>query len=408
MGLALRNLIQDDPGLIGYWRLGDDHGGGYLLDQKNSRNRRLGRNNLVNSGGLTTRQSGLLATDSEAKAVRGEGVGAYALNGSFYVATHTNLAAANPSFEGGLITGWDTAGSWFLNGGALLSATSLLARSGSWSGKIVCPGAATLEGGRFVIVPVTNGQNYTASGYVYGDVGGEQVQIGLGASGLGSAQSTALTLVRGWQRIKVSLTASGTGIAQCAIFKASAAGTTPTFYVDNLQVETGLIASPYVDTSDSPLDVAVPFTLEAVFAADGAAPGIGIEGLVELTDLTGLINTKANLYLAGGFLRMNVANTLGALVTAQKDGAYARDSVAHHALSTIDSANLCSVYGDGVVGATTATLSGTTKTTGGYLIAGNFGGAIAGLRGRLQELAIYSRALSAADALAHAQAAGCA
>lgn len=150
----------------------------------------------------------------------------------------------NPTFETGT-AGWDAVGSFWINGGSTITQSATQAFDGTSSMKVVTPGAANFEGIRYVGATVTSGVKATASGYMYGNAGGETVAIGFGDATVGQV-STNITLTKGWQRVSATLTPTASGTTTVALKTNGKQAIT--FFVDAVLIETSATLNPYFPT----------------------------------------------------------------------------------------------------------------------------------------------------------------
>jgi hypothetical protein len=164
----------------------------------------------------------------------------------------TNLIA-NGGFENNT-AGWSTTASFFVNsGGAGINTivpTTGTAVFGTHVGRVVSGGGTTNMGTRYSGLTVLAGQTYTFSLYMRTDTGTPTVRLGIGNNstfgGMNSATSN-VTLSPTWTRYSITFTAAVTGVAEVAITVPSTTSTT--FYIDGVQFENQLAASPYIDTN---------------------------------------------------------------------------------------------------------------------------------------------------------------
>jgi hypothetical protein len=181
----------------------------------------------------------------------------------------------NPSFELGT-TGWDAAASWFNNVGATLGLTPISPVTGRQAAIITTDAVSNVEGVRFVSIPVVAGQTYIFSLYVWSNSGSVALEIGLGASSVGSSTFAFNAVAGAWKRVSVVLVATATGTAQAAIHGTTAA--VRNFQIDAAMVEQvgdNLVVNPgfEVDLSSWALSngAGVTWTRDTVTKRSGAA-----------------------------------------------------------------------------------------------------------------------------------------
>jgi hypothetical protein len=150
------------------------------------------------------------------------------------VYTNKNLIT-NPSFE-------VDATSWWVGTGDTITASADEALFGSMSGKHVSDASdngylqwsgSTLE----------QGETYTASLYILGDVG--DVQLCVQNAAFTTVLAETFTTTSDWQRIDVTYTPTVTGTYYLLLYRNTAG--VGTFYVDGVQLEMNDEASEYVD-----------------------------------------------------------------------------------------------------------------------------------------------------------------
>lgn len=148
----------------------------------------------------------------------------------------TNLCI-EPSPEVALGGKWTGTGRFFNNPSTLTRDTATTQLDGTACFKVVTPGSLIVEG----IAIATNilcaeGQYYTHSIYLKGNVGGEEVKLSLGSSEAGTAVSPIFKLTTEWQRYTVTLKATKTASLQWAITGPNSLKA-QTFYADCSLVE---------------------------------------------------------------------------------------------------------------------------------------------------------------------------
>lgn len=152
---------------------------------------------------------------------------------------------------------------WLSVSGATISRDNARAFHGSWAEKIViplntinCGGAALLRSG--LKVPVTVGQAYSGSGWVYADPGSaavgklfklSQQWFDAGGAFLNSQVITQV-LVAGWQRLLDNNAVAPASTVTTHLLFCSGAGTDPTYtvWVDLPQIENATFASSAIPT----------------------------------------------------------------------------------------------------------------------------------------------------------------
>jgi hypothetical protein len=133
----------------------------------------------------------------------------------------TNLLTANQST--GTDSGGNTTG-FSVNNGATLSSSNTQAMQGSYSLKVVTPGAVAVEGTYLALSGLTNAVSYNISGWVYAPLGSIFSIYGAYYTGTGN-----------WQYVTYSWTQSGTTLN--IYITTSSYAQAITFYVDMLQLE---------------------------------------------------------------------------------------------------------------------------------------------------------------------------
>ncbi len=136
-------------------------------------------------------------------------------------------------------TQWTGGGGFFNNPCTLTRDIATAQFDGVACWKAVCTGAANLEGfatGAGINALVKN-QEYTASVYLKGAVGGEEVKVGIGSAVVGNAVSALVKLsATEWKRVSVTFKATESGAAAMAIIGPEAKKV-QTFYADCAMVE---------------------------------------------------------------------------------------------------------------------------------------------------------------------------
>lgn len=150
-------------------------------------------------------------------------------------------AATNLCTNGGFET--NTTG-WIFGGLGSLARSAVQAEFGSWSGRIIPLGQ---NDGAHIDPAVVAGTIYTQSVWVYRTTLADNWQVW--AWGSSTRQTNAsVTWVLGWNRAIVSFTAAvGETSNQILVINTSAVPT-ETVYVDGAQLETGSVATPYIET----------------------------------------------------------------------------------------------------------------------------------------------------------------
>lgn len=200
--------------------------------------------NVVETAGAALTESGNEITDAtRAIAVAGDGRGYNPI---------TNLVT-----NGGMetnATGWGIGGA----GGTSVARVTTTALFGTASLKVITVSGAN-NGAQFSDisgngVPVSPNTSYTASVYVRGEVGGEQVYLSLESRDSATvsintfAISSNITLTTGWQRITVSgTTPINAAFARIRVQQPGIA--VQTFYIDGVQFEVGTTANAYIETN---------------------------------------------------------------------------------------------------------------------------------------------------------------
>lgn len=194
-------------------------------------------------GGLLTFTGGLLTDTTRLTDVEGDGLSAYGGIGIWPAAT--NLVT-NGGFETDT-TGWEGTG-------AAIARITTDSKFGAACLEATVSSAADLAGARLSAgVSVSAGTAYTGSVWLKASTGTPTVSISLVEYTALDAFVQTNTLdgvvlnTSTWTRIELPITTSGTtGIIR--IYAATYGSQTATFKVDGVQLETGLIATPYVET----------------------------------------------------------------------------------------------------------------------------------------------------------------
>lgn len=146
----------------------------------------------------------------------------------------------NPSFEKPLLlTGWSTAGSYWLNAGATLSSVvddPNNAKSGSGYGVLVLPGTLTQQGADTTF-PCVSGHTYTYSLWAKRIAGNPAMALGIGSITVGFNSVSIFPVGTDWTRYQVTFTATATGAGRAAFYATGAV--TGTMWIDAAKVEEG-------------------------------------------------------------------------------------------------------------------------------------------------------------------------
>ena len=180
------------------------------------------------------------------RATRLQGDGRAPLDSSTGIWEGTTNLVTNGGLETNT-TGWNTSGSYWTNAGASISRDTANAKFGSASLKVVTPGSSAAEG-TYTAFSVTSGQTYTFSAWLKGS---GTVHLAIGDGSVGSTSGSNITLTNTWTKYSVALTASGTGSTYGAIAVPIGSTSALTYYVDGVQVENKVLATPYVETNGS-------------------------------------------------------------------------------------------------------------------------------------------------------------
>lgn len=155
--------------------------------------------------------------------------------------TRTNWNT-NPGIEVNT-AGYDTVGSFFINGGAAVTRDVATKVEGAASLKVACANVIINEGVRMPsIVPVKIGDKVTLSAWMRGAVGGEKVQLCVGDAVVGFV-TKEVTLTAAFVRYEVTLTATAEGTTSIAFRNPLKSASV--FYADSMLVEKAATAGTY-------------------------------------------------------------------------------------------------------------------------------------------------------------------
>lgn len=115
-------------------------------------------------------------------------------------------------------------------------------------------GAASLEvsasngqGARSPAVALTNASTYTASGWLRSE-SGRTIRIAFWNAAFATVASATIAATSDFQRVSLTYTAAASENHYVTFQDLSGSGTAATFQLDGVQVETGSIATPYIET----------------------------------------------------------------------------------------------------------------------------------------------------------------
>lgn len=198
---------------------------------------------LFTQGQLTV--ANLISDDTRLAGVQGDGA-AYPDSSVGVWPAATNLYP-NGGFESGTST-------WINGARATWSRSSEQAKFGTYSGKLTCDGTGTqlgISGNLSGILSTTT--QYVISMWVYipsGWDGGNVVASDAGTfSGATIVNGTAsAALVDQWQRITMTLLTAADVNGNVYLYSSSTPTSGKAIYIDGFQLETGSIATPYIET----------------------------------------------------------------------------------------------------------------------------------------------------------------
>ena len=166
----------------------------------------------------------------------------------------TNLLTANQSSVETDTTGFTTAGSWLINGGATISRVTTEYWHGTASLKVDTPGAAIREGVRTIGISANANTQYTFSVYVKA-TSGTPLQIRMRDFTNSVGGNPVYFIATGsWQRVSVTITTGANAVTDLQACVSTQSAIATTFYIDGLQIEQKPYATSFTDgTRAAPL-----------------------------------------------------------------------------------------------------------------------------------------------------------
>lgn len=334
--------------------------------------------------------SGFLDTHLGQRPVLGVAAATF-LPGKFGKALFSNEAVTNllvdPSFESGT-DGWTS--SW----GDSTSTSTDQALFGTRSLTVTADGTTQGAGTRKDITGLTPGQPYTLSAYFLAPVGRRmRIRVWDGASwDTQIAVSEYCRADAQWSRVSTTFTPSGT-VARCVFIDDEAGVSTGVYYIDGAQLETGLVASPFIASGTRARNTlgytATGWALPEKGAVMAWARADGV------TDATAAFliqhffggGNRIYIYFHGGLLRWALGGTFHTSSVTIPTG------WAHYALTWEGTTG--SLYVNGAL-VQTASFSGLSEIKGALRV-GNDGQVNNSWRGLIDEVVVLDRTITAAE-----------